>query len=512
MVVETAKNQITLNRIVGQKKENRIVESDIIVNDVKPDVLNVISTNGIISVYKKEAMEGKVRLDGTINTYIIYLADDEHGSVRSLNTTLDFTQIIDVEGAKENMQIDENIIIKSFDIKIINGRKLSVKANLETSIGVYANEAFDLITEINSVKDIKLLNRNQEISELVGQGNSKVTIRDTIAIDIADDFAEIMKVNFVIKNPETKVSYNKVLSKADAEVEIIYLTEDNRICRVSTQIPIMGFVDIQDINENCKCELKNRLCNLIIKPNTGEEHSIYIEAEIEVSCRAYQTKEINIIEDLYSMNEDLECSKKDIDVVTCRNNIKDICIVKENLRMPELTGNVFDVQITTNINNMQARTGKIVYEGNLTLEILLEENNGINLKIVDLPFNFEMTADEIDDKSIINTETSIIQNDFIIRDGTIEMTVGIEFKVFEHKNKRLSIIEEIETKEAKDCNNYSMVIYFVKPGDTLWKIAKMFKSTIEDIAEVNKIENVDKINVGQQLYIPRFCTKKVSVV
>lgn len=36
MVVETAKNQIILNQIVGQKKENRTIETDIIVNDVKP--------------------------------------------------------------------------------------------------------------------------------------------------------------------------------------------------------------------------------------------------------------------------------------------------------------------------------------------------------------------------------------------------------------------------------------------------------------------------------------------
>ena len=55
-----------------------------------------------------------------------------------------------------------------------------------------------------------------------------------------------------------------------------------------------------------------------------------------------------------------------------------------------------------------------------------------------------------------------------------------------------------------------MVIYFVKPGDTLWKIAKMFKSTVEDIARLNNIEDVNKLTVGQQLYIPRFCKSRVT--
>ena len=48
-----------------------------------------------------------------------------------------------------------------------------------------------------------------------------------------------------------------------------------------------------------------------------------------------------------------------------------------------------------------------------------------------------------------------------------------------------------------------MVIYFVKPGDTLWKIAKRYRSTVEDIARVNNIENPDRISVGQQLFIPK---------
>ena len=59
MVVETSKNQIILNQIVGQKKESRLLETDVIVNDIKPDVLNIISTNGVVSVYKKEIMDGK---------------------------------------------------------------------------------------------------------------------------------------------------------------------------------------------------------------------------------------------------------------------------------------------------------------------------------------------------------------------------------------------------------------------------------------------------------------------
>ena len=92
MLLEKEKENVCINQLVGQKKYEIEVEGNVIVNEIKPDVVNIISTNGIPCVYKKEVMDGKVRLDGSINTYVIYLADSQDGTVRSLNTVLDFTR------------------------------------------------------------------------------------------------------------------------------------------------------------------------------------------------------------------------------------------------------------------------------------------------------------------------------------------------------------------------------------------------------------------------------------
>ena len=49
-----------------------------------------------------------------------------------------------------------------------------------------------------------------------------------------------------------------------------------------------------------------------------------------------------------------------------------------------------------------------------------------------------------------------------------------------------------------------MVVYIVKKGDSLWKIAKKYGSTIEDIAKVNEIEDENIIDIGQKLFIPKY--------
>ena len=58
--------------------------------------------------------------------------------------------------------------------------------------------------------------------------------------------------------------------------------------------------------------------------------------------------------------------------------------------------------------------------------------------------------------------------------------------------------------------DYSVIIYVVRSGDTLWKIAKRYGSTVDDIVRVNGIENPDRINVGEKIYIPKYVLKRAQ--
>src|SRR5699024_6217508 len=123
MVVETTRDNICVNHLIGQKNEKFVAEGDSIIPDIKPDIINEVCASGTVCIYKKEINEGKVRLDGCVNTYITYQADDENNSIRSLNVNLDFTQIIDVENAMPDMNLETNVKLNKIECKVINGRK-----------------------------------------------------------------------------------------------------------------------------------------------------------------------------------------------------------------------------------------------------------------------------------------------------------------------------------------------------------------------------------------------------
>ncbi|MFH1621552.1 MAG: N-acetylmuramoyl-L-alanine amidase [Candidatus Omnitrophota bacterium] len=46
------------------------------------------------------------------------------------------------------------------------------------------------------------------------------------------------------------------------------------------------------------------------------------------------------------------------------------------------------------------------------------------------------------------------------------------------------------------------VFHVVGPGETLWRISKMYDVNIDDIMSANRLANAEKIGMGQELFIP----------
>ena len=74
----------------------------------------------------------------------------------------------------------------------------------------------------------------------------------------------------------------------------------------------------------------------------------------------------------------------------------------------------------------------------------------------------------------------------------------------------MNIIDEIQTDGEREAEDYSILMYIVKKDDTLWKIAKRFGSTVEDIVRINGIEDENKIYPDQKLFIPHYSKASVK--
>lgn len=507
MALETIKENLRVNKLVATKSEVILVEGDMIVPDSKPDILNTICTSGVVCIYKKEVLDGKVRVDGNINTYIMYMSEDEQSKVRGLSTGLDFSENLQIANAEEGMYVKIVTKLKSIEAKVINGRKIGIKAAIEIEAKVYSVEDINIVNDITNSQGIQMLKESLRVNSLVGIGENKIFAKDTININNTDNLAEILKTNVNIGNKDVKISYNKILTKADAEVKIMYLTEDNRIGTITNKIPVIGFIDIQDVTEENICDVDYEIRNIVLKPNSAEEHSIYVEVEIGVTAIVYEEKQIELIQDLYSPTENLEFNQKNILTITDKNVTQDIKQIREKIVIENLGDkNIIDVDIMPVIEKEHRNGSRIVYEGELQIKFILANSNlDVDTSLEKIPFDYSVEGLEDNENSNMILTIEVANQDFIVQDGgVVNCNIDLEMHKDSYKNANINVIDEIETSGEREEEDYSILMYIVKKDDSLWKIAKKFGSTVEDIARTNGIEDENNINVGQKLFIPHY--------
>lgn len=505
--MELEKNSLSINQIVAQKLDTEICEGDCIVPDIKPDILNIITSSGIVNIYKKEMMEGKIRIDGAINTYTIYMAEEEgRREVRSINYVLDFSQVINIENGQSDMTPEVRTNLKSVEAKIINERKINIKAILDFDVKLFTNSNEEFITGISDITDLQKMEQTITVNSLLGTGRTRAQAKETVAIDNIDNLAEILKVNIEITNQDTKISYNKILAKADSKLKVMYLTDDGRINTVSSTLPIMGFIDMQNISENNHCDVTYEIRNMLIKPNGVQEHSIYAEIEIEITAATYETKEINTIQDLYSPSKNLQFEQKKIRVMRNKRNYHDILSIREKQLLNIGDEKVYDADVNIMIDELKILNDEVKFVGNVDINFIHSMNNlmDVGTSQINLPLDFRMSCKGLTLDSNVKLNNNISLQDFtILPNGEVDIKIDVEFMINSSEEVDVNEICNVSEVAQSQENDYNMVIYFTKKGDSLWKIAKEFRSTIDSIKTSNGLIS-DELTPGMQLFIMKY--------
>ena len=486
---------ININRKIISNIKNIEVQGDIIVPDIKPDIVSIVNTNAIPYIYKEEVLSGRVRIEGNIDTYVVYLADN--GENRSIGTTLTFIENIEERLINEESFVKQKIILENIESKVLNERKISIKAELKVISNVYEKSEIQLLNDFDNINDIQKLKENIDIRSIVGEKNARTSIKEDISVDESYNISEILKASVDIINIENKISINKVLAKADAEIKILFLAEDGRIGVASASLPIMSFIDIDKITEKNICNTEYSIKNMLFKVSNNK-HAINVQIEFEVSCEVYEIKNIEVIQDMYGINNNISYSKKETMVQTNDNNPFEKIAINEKILIEDIII-IYDVLLFPKVVSINKSGTNYNYECELNMTIYYEADNrnGLNVKNVTLPFMFKMNND------IGNIDFMFDKKIFTINGENVNCEIDIIATNSNSNFKKISVIENVEISSIENEEFYKMIVYFVKPEDTAWSIAKAFRIPVQELLKQNGIESEKSINTGDRLYIMR---------
>jgi len=513
-VMELVRENIECEQLLGENSIDTVVRADYVVPDTHPDVVEILMLDAKPCIVNKEVMQDKVFIEGQVEYNILYLAkeEDKYG-IFNITYASKFANTIDVLGANNKMHCEAECYVEHMEKMILNERKLGVEGIIKLKCEVYKNYEFQIVKDVIGIQDMQLLKNPGTIDKIVGSVDHDLIAKSHIEIPKdKPQIGAVIKCDIILHKKEVRVYEGKIQASAFARVELLYKGKDSKdVAFVEDDVFVSKESDIDGVDPTMDSLSDFRVDAMqvdIKEDDLGENRIVDLEAVIKANTKVMSKNEMDMIEDAYSPAMMLEMSKKnyDLNVMHGHNNCESI--VKGNIEIVPDMPKPIEVVMGAGkvcITDKKIVEDKVIVDGLLNVEVIYKVDNERFLNVVneEIPFSaaIEIPGSKIDmqcvAKACLESIEAVLEGNNIAVKGIVSVSARVNYITNkEFLVDMLPVEGELPKKKA------SVTIYVVQSGDTLWKIAKRYFTTVEDLTKVNELDDMNGLRNGQKLIIP----------
>ena len=517
MANELVKERIVLDQNVGTELTQILLEGDIIVPDIKPDMAIMLQADAKLVLDKTEILTDRVNFMGKLYIQVLYLAKGDEKLVHSIGITSAVDDFIHIDGVTNDMWVEVKPDIQNIDFRMVNDRKISYKAIAEINVKAESSKVFEVVINIDGLPDNQQLKNNLVLNKSVVNKFESFTVKDDIVVPMGKpNIREILQTNIEVGNQDVRLQNGKINVFGELLVTTLYKGEDDDsiIEFMEHELPFNGNIEMSECKEDMFADVSFSLAeqHIQIKPDDdGEDRLVEIEASLALVCKVSATANIEVLEDAHVINKNLNISRNIIKYpkLVCRN--KNQSTVKEVIQLegdcPDIL-QIFRVKGKVITDEIKIINDKVIVEGAIETDILyIAESDDTPLYSYKAMVAFRQiveTKGAMPDMSVA-LEAMVDHVGFNMLSGReVEVRFLISFRANVCRTMEAPMITDINFDEfPQDILEAmpSIVMYVVQQGDSLWKIAKEYNTSIDEIAEINELENPNEIYPGQKLLI-----------
>lgn len=518
MELSLERDKIVLDRLIGKENTQALFEGDIIVPDIKPDMSVILSTDASVSIDRAEATNDRINYMGKLNISVLYLAKGAKKSVHSMNVTHSIDDFINIEGVTKDTNIDISSVIANIDYKMLNDRKINFRAVADIQITAVNTEEHGIITGISGegINENQLLKIPLGINRSIASKNEHIIIKNEITISAGKpNIRELLQCNIGIGSRDVRITNGKVQINGEITVTTLYKGDEDEslIEFIENEIPFNGTIEMPEITEDMYADVKLIISDQYVQvrpDDDGEDRSLELEVSMLASVKVGTTENINVLEDAYCINKNLVINREPVQYsrLICRNKnqttIKEVIQLDDGL--PDML-QIFNVKGTAQLDDVKIIDDKVVCEGIIDCDVLYvaesDETPLYSYKCM-IPYRQVIETKGATGECNVQVEPAIEHSGFNMLSGKeVELRFLLSFSTVVTEENEAGMICAIDFSDMEKSQidaMPSMIIYVVQNSDNLWKIAKRYNTTIDEIMEVNDMESSD-IHPGQKILV-----------
>lgn len=495
--------------ILCEGKERIAVEGDIIVPDVKADVLKVLQVDASAHITDKGITSGGIFLEGKLNVNILYIPDGEEESTGCIKASFDFRDRFELGEVDDSAKLSISAEVIKIEFTLLNSRKLAIKAVVCAEYEVIGSKD-NKINQCQLDDGAECVYENFVEDVIASVDDCEFVIRDSMEIPASKVSAkEILKTDSKITQKEIKAVSGKIIAKGVVNVCVLYLTCEGGVDFCESEFPFTEVFDLYNCEPSDDCSVRLSVFDITasLEPdNESDMRIINVECLVGASTRTHCQRDINIISDCYYIGKDTQLVYNECNVncfggrIQQQKSVKEIIVPDSNL--PPIT-RIYNVIAELEGTKIACNQGEVNVETKLKVYILYLTDNkkcAVYSFRKDIPLNFNFNCDTVREGMKVNYSCDVDHVSYNMNSmGEIELRCILDFDIDVVEKKKINVISDVSVSDKTDKND--ITICFAKEGDTLWSIAKKYAVKAEDICQLNSLDE-NSVLKGHKILIP----------
>ena len=501
--MELRKKELHMLRKKSEAQNQITFDEDFNVPDHKADIGQMIQKKGEVEIDQVQVSEGKAVIQGQLVFRLLYVADSPGRTVSSLEGKLPIEETLHLDEVRSGDKVCLKWEIEDLSIHLINSRKLNIKAIVEFFAVVDENTQVAVPVELKGADQIST--KKKTIRVLTLGVHKKDILRKKEEITLAShkpNIHQILWKDIQVRGLEMRAQEGKVTARGELSVFVLYVSDDeaNPLQWLEQTIPFSGELSCTGCTMDMIPYIDTTMLqsNLEIKPDAdGEERVLLVDVVLELDMKLYQEETETILLDVYTPK--LECipqrEPQMLEQLVVKNAAK--CRVSDRISVAEAQGKILQIchgEGSVKVDSVQPVEHGIQVEGVVQVRILYsisdDEMPFYSMETM-IPFSQMIEGEQVNGQCGYQLQADLEQLSMVMLDSSeIEVKVVLNLNTLLVTQWEENIIQEIQTKEPDQKKLEEMpgiVCYVVQPQDTLWDIAKMFYTTMDDIRKLNDL-------------------------
>lgn len=517
------KEYIHMNRQKEKKVTQVTLDDDFIVPDSQPDIGSLILDDGEIELEETRPMGDRVQLKGHLKFDVLY-HPLEGGTVQSLSGAVPFEEVVNMGEMSDRDVLSVFWDMEDLSAGVINSRKLSIKAIVTFTLSAEEIQDEEVAVEAEGEEPFDTMTKGSEITQIAVR--TRDTFRFREEMDLENNRPNIHRLlwkRLSLHSWETRPMDGSLGIRGEFVLFAIYAGEEEHIPvqYVEKTLPFSGSIEIADCTEEMIPDVTVRLIqrDMEEKPDfDGEMRTIGVEAVLELDIRLYEENRIQVLEDVYCPEKEILLKRRNARAEELlvknisRYKINDKLSAGDNKKLLQIC----HCEGNAKLDRVAATEEGLLLEGALCIQLLYlsaEDNAPLqSLKGV-VPFQYTAEVKGLTKETDCRVKCGVEQlSAVMLGGGEVEIKAVITADLLALAPLSIEVIEELEEQpldQEKIEAMPGMSGYVVQPGDTLWKIAKEFYTTAENIREINGVTGSD-VSPGDRLLVIKQAAKTIG--